>query len=107
MRKYVAVLLLLLLTACATPTENRLAAGYAVINQTAASTESLYRQKLISKEKGTKVLLVLQSGLTLLDRARDLHYLGKSKEAESQLKEAEAKKEQAKKELKGGKGAGT
>ena len=107
MRKFIVVLVLLL-SACAMSTEDRLAASYTVINQTAASTESLYRQKLISKEKGTKVFETLQSSLTLLDTARDLHYLGKDKEAENQLKEAQAKKEEAKKQLKGGpSGAGT
>lgn len=106
MRKYTVVFLLVLASACAsTSKEDVLAASYATVTQAATSTESLYRQKLISKEKGTKVFEALQASLKFLDQARDMFYLGKSKESEEALKQAQAAREKAKTELKGGSNA--
>lgn len=113
MKKYTAfAVLLILVSACASlglptarSTEDRLALSYTAITQVAASTESLFKQKQISKERAEQVLKALRASLALLDQARDLHYLGKFEEASKRLELSTSTFTEAKDRLKGGNNA--
>jgi hypothetical protein len=105
-RLYTSFLLLVFLAACAVMPKDvpdRLLVGYATVTQVAEATTSLLKQKQISVATAKRVHQAVSFALIALDRSRDLHYSGKSKEAAAQLDEASKAIREAQAVLKGGK----